>query len=187
MITIKRYPNRLLYDTNKSAFVTGNDLRSYIRQGRSFQVLDSRSQEDLTAPVLGQLFLDEIATKTNRQSVIETLRGFIALGGGLDMEILKKTVLASIGVFEVTKAKAEEIVDTLIKEGEIAKTKRSEAILELLDKAENSTKDFKDRVAKDIEATIEKMKVARKKDLEDLSKKVDDLAESVRRLTEKLG
>jgi polyhydroxyalkanoate synthesis regulator phasin len=103
------------------------------------------------------------------------------------MEILKKTVLASIGVFEVTKAKAEEIVDTLIKEGEIAKTKRSEAILELLDKAENSTKDFKDRVAKDIEATIEKMKVARKKDLEELSKKVDDLAESVRRLTEKLG
>ncbi len=187
MITIKRYPNRLLYDTTKSAFVTGNDLREYIRQGRQFQVLDSRSQEDLTAPVLGQLFLDEIEAKPNKKSVIETLRGFIALGGGLDMEILKKTVLASIGVFEVTKAKAEEIVDTLIKEGEIAKTKRSEAILELLDKAENSTKEFKDRVAKDIETTIEKMKVARKKDLEDLSKKVDDLAESVRRLTEKLG
>ncbi len=103
------------------------------------------------------------------------------------MDILKKTVLASIGVFEITKSKAEEIVDTLIKEGEIAKTKRSEAILELLDKAENSTRDLKERISKDVEVTIENLKVARKKDLEELNRKVDDLAEQVRKIVDKLG
>ncbi len=187
MRTIRRYPNRLLYDTTVSRFVTGEDLRAYIRAGDSFAVVDSRSGEDQTAAVLAQLFVDEITQKPNKRSVIETLRGFIALGGELDMDILKKTVLASIGVFEITKSKAEEIVDTLIKQGEVAKSKRSEAILELLDKAESSTKDFKERVSKDIETAIENMKVARKKDLEDLSKKVDDLAESVRRLAEKIS
>lgn len=186
MITIKRYPNRLLYDTTRSRFVTGSDLRNYVHRGTSFQVVDSRTGADLTAPVLGQVFLDDLSDKRNTKSVIETLRGFIALGGEFNMEILKKTVLASIGVFEITKSKAEEVVDMLIKQGEVAKTKRSEAILELLDKAENSTKDFKDRLSKDIESTIENMKVARKKDLEDLSKKVDDLADTVRRLVEKL-
>lgn len=186
MRTIRRYPNRLLYDTTSSRFVNGDDLRSFIRSGESFSIVDSRSGEDQTAVVLGQLFIDEFSRKQNQQSVIETLRGFIALGGDFQMDILKKTVLASIGAFEITKAKAEEIVDTLIKQGEVAKSKRSEAILELLDKAEHSTKDFKDRVSKDIEEAIDKLKVARKRDLEELTKKVDDLAEQLRKMTEKL-
>lgn len=186
MKTIKRYPNRLLYDTTVSRFVTGPDLRVYIRRDEAFQIVDSRTGEDVTVPVLGQLFVDEIAAKDNKRSIIETLRGFIALGGEFKMDILKKTVLASIGVFEITKSKAEEIVDTLIKEGEIAKTKRSEAILELLDRAENSTKDLKDRISKDVEVTIENLKVARKKDLEELSRKVDDLADQVRKIADKL-
>lgn len=186
MKTIKRYPNRLLYDTTVSRFVTSSDLREYIRADQSFQIVDSRSGEDMTVQVLGQLFIDEVTSIKNRKSVIDTLRGFIALKGEFNMDILKKTVLASIGAFEVTKAKAEEIVDTLIKQGEIAKTKRSEAILELLDRAESSTKDLADRVSKDVEARMENIKVARKKDLEDLSRRVDVLTEQVVRLVEKL-
>lgn len=187
MKTIKRYPNRLLYDTTVSRFVTGPDLRAYILRQEGFQIVDSRSGEDMTVQVLGQLFVEEISAKNNKHSIVETLRGFIALGGEFNMDILKKTVLASIGVFEITKSKAEEIVDTLIKEGEIAKTKRSEAILELLDKAENSTRDLKDRISKDVEVTIENLKVARKKDLDELNRKVDDLAEQLRKIVEKLG
>lgn len=187
MKTIKRYPNRLLYDADESRFVTGADLRQYIRRDEAFAIVDSRSGADMTVTVLGQLFVEEISGKRNKQSIIETLRGFVALGGEFKMDILKKTVLASIGVFEVTKSKAEEIVDTLIKEGEIAKTKRSEAILELLDKAETSTKDLKDRISKDVEATIENLKVARKKDLEELNRKVDELAEQVRKIADKLS
>ncbi len=187
MKTIKRYPNRLLYDTTVSRFVTGADLREYIRRNESFQIVDSRSGEDMTVQVLGQLFVDELSAKSNKNSIVETLRGFIALGGEFKMDILKKTVLASIGVFEITKGKAEEIVDMLIKEGEIAKTKRSEAILELLDKAENSTRDLKERISKDVEITIENLKVARKKDLDELNRKVDDLAEQMRKIAAKLG
>jgi polyhydroxyalkanoate synthesis repressor PhaR len=187
MKTIKRYPNRLLYDTTVSRFVSGTDLREYIRSNESFQVVDSRSGEDMTVTVLGQLFVDEISAKNNKRSIVETLRGFIALGGELNMDILKKTVLASIGVFEITKSKAEEIVDMLIKEGEVAKTKRSEAILELLDKAETSTRDLKERISKDVEVTIENLKVARKKDLEELNRKVDVLAEEIRKIAAKLG
>ena len=187
MKTIKRYPNRLLYDTVLSRFISGPNLREYIHRNESFRIVDSKSGEDMTVPVLGQLFIEELSSSNNKHSIIETLRGFIALRGEMNMDILKKTVLASIGVFEITKSKAEEIVDTLIKEGEIAKTKRSEAILELLDKAENSTRDLKERISKDVEVTIENLKVARKKDLEELNRKVDDLAEQVRKIVDKLG
>lgn len=186
MKVIKRYPNRLLYDPDISGFITGEHLRNYVRKGVEFRVVDSRSGADATVQILGQVFADDLGRFDNKKSVIETMRGFIALGGEFNMEILKKTILASIGVFEITKSKAEEIVDTLIKEGEVAKSKRAEAILELLEKAEQSSKGFKEKVTGDIEAVIEKMKVVRKKDLEELSKKVDDLAEQVRKIVEKM-
>ncbi len=186
MKVIKRYPNRLLYDAEISSFVTSDELRTYVRRGVDFCIVDSRSGRDMTVPVLGQVFLDDIGRYGNRGSVQETLRGFIALGGEFNMEILKKTILASIGVFEITRAKAEEIVDTLIKQGEVVKSKRAEAILELLDKAEQSGKELKERVTSDIEGAIEKMKVVKKKDLDELNRKVDDLSEQVRKLLDKL-
>ncbi len=184
--TIKRYPNRLLYDADIRQFVTGNRLREYVRRGIDFRIVDNRSGDDMTVKVLGQVLLDDLNEKNNKQSVIEIMRGYIALGGDFSMDILKKTVLASIGAFEITKSKAEEIVDALIKQGEVAKSKRSDAILELLEKAEGSTKEFKDKISRDVESAIENMKVAKKKDLQDLSDKVDQLAEQVRKLTEKL-
>lgn len=186
MKVIKRYPNRLLYDPDISGFVTSEELKTYIRDQVEFRIVDSRSGRDMTVPVLGQVFLDEIGRYGNRRSMQETLRGFIALGGEFNMDILKKTILASIGVFEITRTKAEEIVDTLIKQGEVAKSKRAEAILELLEKAENSGKELKERVTSDIESAIEKMKVVKKKDLEELNRKVDDLADQVRRMVEKM-
>jgi polyhydroxyalkanoate synthesis repressor PhaR len=186
MKVIKRYPNRLLYDAEVSSFVTSEALRVYVRDDVAFRIVDSRTGSDMTVPVLGQVFLDDIGRYGNRRSVQETLRGFIALGGEFNMEILKKTILASIGVFEITRAKAEEIVDTLIKQGEVVKSKRAEAILELLDKAEQSGRELKDRVTSDIESAIDKMKVVKKKDLDELNRKVDDLAEQVRKMIEKM-
>jgi polyhydroxyalkanoate synthesis repressor PhaR len=185
--TIKRYPNRLLYDPQVSAFVTGETLRDYVRRGVEFAVVESRTGEDVTLSVLSNVLIDDLHRSGNRRSVIDTIRGFIALKGELKMDILKKTVLASVGMFEITKAKAEEIVDTLIKQGEIAKSKRSEAVLELIEKAEDSGKTFKDKVAKDVERTIQNLKVAKKNDLAKLEKKVDDLAAQVKALVEKMG
>ena len=53
-------------------------------------------------------------------------------------------------------------------------------------KAEQSGKELKDRVTSDIESAIDKMKVVKKKDLDELNRKVDDLAEQVRKMVEKM-
>jgi polyhydroxyalkanoate synthesis regulator phasin len=55
-----------------------------------------------------------------------------------------------------------------------------------LDKAEQSGKDLKNRVTSDIESAIDKMKVVRKKDLDELNRKVDDLTEQIRKMVEKV-
>ena len=57
MKVIKRYPNRLLYDSDVSSFVTSEALRAYVRDDVEFRIVDSRTGRDMTVPVLGQVFV----------------------------------------------------------------------------------------------------------------------------------
>ena len=55
---IKKYPNRRLYDTEISSYVTLEDVRQLILEGESFEVRDSRSGKDLTRAVLLQIIAE---------------------------------------------------------------------------------------------------------------------------------
>jgi polyhydroxyalkanoate synthesis repressor PhaR len=56
---IKKYPNRRLYDTQLSRYITFSDIRDLVMQGVDFQVIDSSNQEDLTRATLLQIMLEE--------------------------------------------------------------------------------------------------------------------------------
>ena len=45
---IKKYPNRRLYDTQTSAYITLADIKQLVLDGESFQVQDAKTQENLT-------------------------------------------------------------------------------------------------------------------------------------------
>lgn len=52
---IKKYPNRRLYDTEISSYITLEDVRQLITEGQEFEVRDARSGDDLTRSVLLQI------------------------------------------------------------------------------------------------------------------------------------
>lgn len=52
---IKKYPNRRLYDTEISSYITIEDVRQLIVDGEAFEVRDAKSGEDLTRSVLLQI------------------------------------------------------------------------------------------------------------------------------------
>ncbi len=56
---IKRYGNRKLYDTLDKAYVSLTDVAALVRAGETVKVLDQKSGEDLTAPTLMQIILEE--------------------------------------------------------------------------------------------------------------------------------
>ena len=58
---IKKYPNRRLYDTRDSVYITLADVKQLVLQHESFQVVDAKSGEDLTRSVLLQIILEEEA------------------------------------------------------------------------------------------------------------------------------
>ena len=55
---IKKYPNRRLYDTEISSYVTLEDVRQLIVDGEAFEVRDARSGKDLTRAVLLQILAE---------------------------------------------------------------------------------------------------------------------------------
>ncbi|HEX4843596.1 MAG TPA: polyhydroxyalkanoate synthesis repressor PhaR [Limnobacter sp.] len=56
---IKKYPNRRLYDTQTSSYITLGDVKQLVLQNENFQVVDAKSSEDLTRSILLQIILEE--------------------------------------------------------------------------------------------------------------------------------
>lgn len=58
---IKKYPNRRLYDTQTSTYITLADVKQLVLEQQAFQVVDAKSNEDLTRSILLQIILEEEA------------------------------------------------------------------------------------------------------------------------------
>jgi len=58
---IKKYPNRRLYDTESSAYITLADVRHLVMGGAPFVVIDAKTGEELTRSILLQIILEEEA------------------------------------------------------------------------------------------------------------------------------
>ncbi len=59
MRVIKKYPNRRLYDTDISKYVTLSDVRKLIIENIPVKVVDAKTKEDLTRSVLLQIILEQ--------------------------------------------------------------------------------------------------------------------------------
>jgi len=56
---IKKYPNRRLYDTKTSSYITLVDVKQMVLKQEEFQVVDAKSGDDLTRAILLQIILEE--------------------------------------------------------------------------------------------------------------------------------
>jgi polyhydroxyalkanoate synthesis repressor PhaR len=58
---IKKYPNRRLYDTNTSSYITLAEIRQLVMDSTPFVVRDAKTGDDLTRSILLQIILEEEA------------------------------------------------------------------------------------------------------------------------------
>jgi polyhydroxyalkanoate synthesis repressor PhaR len=58
---IKKYPNRRLYDTQTSSYITLTDVKQLVLDADDFTVVDAKTNEDLTRSILLQIILEEEA------------------------------------------------------------------------------------------------------------------------------
>lgn len=86
---IKKYPNRRLYDTKTSAYITLGDVKDLVLKFEVFKVVDAKTGDDLTRSILLQIILEEETGGVPLFSS-ELLSGFVRFYGSAMQGMLGK-------------------------------------------------------------------------------------------------
>ena len=98
-VTIKKYANRRLYDTEASAYITLDRLAQMVREGREFEVVDAKSGEDITRQVLTQIIVDEEA-RGSTMLPLNFLKQLIGLYGNSMQSFVPSYLEAAMDAFQ---------------------------------------------------------------------------------------
>lgn len=74
---LKKYPNRRLYDTQGSCYITLADVKQMVLDNEAFEVRDAKTGDDLTRSILLQIILEEESAGTplfSTQSLSQIIR-----------------------------------------------------------------------------------------------------------------
>ncbi len=104
---IKRYANRKLYDTERSSYVTLEDIAVMIKAGEEVQVVDNKSGEDLTSVTLAQIIFE--AEKKKSAMPLSLLRTLIRDGGDVIGEFAREQVEKVQSQTQVIRDRAEKL------------------------------------------------------------------------------
>lgn len=104
---IKKYPNRRLYDTKTSAYITLSDVKDLVLRFEVFKVLDAKSGEDLTRSILLQIILEEETGGAPLFSS-ELLSGFVRFYGSAMQGMLGKYLENNMKTFVDFQGKLQE-------------------------------------------------------------------------------
>ncbi|HQM21744.1 MAG TPA: polyhydroxyalkanoate synthesis regulator DNA-binding domain-containing protein, partial [Deltaproteobacteria bacterium] len=106
-LRLKKYGNRRLYDTARSTYVTLNQVADIIKQGTDVEVVDAKTQEDVTAFILTQIVLEQ-ARRKNALLPVELLHLIIRYGENLLQEFFQKYLEQTINGYLQFKRSMDE-------------------------------------------------------------------------------
>ena len=105
--TIKKYPNRRLYDTANSGYITLADVKQMVLDGIDFRVVDAKTNEDLTRSILLQIILDEESVGVPMFSS-EMLAQMIRFYGTAQQTIIGQYIEQNVQAFLAIQKKLQE-------------------------------------------------------------------------------
>jgi polyhydroxyalkanoate synthesis repressor PhaR len=103
---IKRYSNRKLYDTDRSRYVTLEEIARMIKAGDEVTIIDNESKEDLTSVTLTQIIYEE--EKRESRMPLPMLRNLIQMSGTTLQEFFDKSVISPVEQMRDTAQKTVE-------------------------------------------------------------------------------
>ena len=129
-VTIKKYANRRLYNTETSAYITLDHLAQMVRAGRDFRVVDAKTEDDITHAVLTQIIMEEEG-RGQALLPISFLRQLIALYGDSMQAVVPGYLEASMESFRRNQAQFRSAMEGAFSGGPFeALAKRNMAMLD---------------------------------------------------------
>lgn len=197
---IKRYANRKLYDTQRSRYVTLDQISEMIRDGEDVQILDNNTKEDLTSVTLAQIIFEEEkkqksflplhAMRHLIQSGGESIQEFVAQAGGKVRSAFTRTRRpdegtgsdvpaegAPVAPEESAETVAETVAEKVAEKAEKAKSDTGAAVREFLEGSQKTFDEWQKRVDERIRAAVESISPfsALQKEVQSLAARLDDL------------
>ena len=105
---IKKYANRRLYHTGTSTYVTLDDLAVMVKRGDNFAVIDAKSGEDITRPVLTQIIFEQEAKTGQNLLPINFMRQLIGFYGDSMQSLVPSYLEHSIQMLTENQQKFRE-------------------------------------------------------------------------------
>lgn len=183
MLTIKRYPNRKLYDTESKKYITLDGIAELIRSGEEVRVVDHTTDEDLTAVTLTQIIFEQ--EKKQGGFLPPSILTGLVKAGGETVNNIRKTLTSPLEMLQHVDEEIESRIQALIARGELAK----EEALALRDKMLN----VKPPEARPVpgKAQLEKILnnrgVPTKEEINEISNQIDLLSAKLDALTAESG
>ncbi len=97
--TIKKYPNRRIYDTHESKYITINDVRDMVVNGIEFKVVDTQSKKDITRSILLQIIIDQ-ESESDPLFSTDNLQNFIRYYGENQQQGFSDFINQSLSFFQ---------------------------------------------------------------------------------------
>jgi polyhydroxyalkanoate synthesis repressor PhaR len=104
---VKKYSNRRLYDTEKSAYITLEELADRIRQGADARVVDAKTGDDLTQQTLAQIILE--SRGAGKLLPIPLLLQLIRMGDDALAEFMGKFLSTALELYMSAKQGAQTL------------------------------------------------------------------------------
>jgi polyhydroxyalkanoate synthesis repressor PhaR len=99
VITIKKYPNRRLYDTSKSQYVNLEAVKELVMSHKEFEVVDSKTGEDLTKSILLQIITEQEANDQQALLTQTVLKQLIRFYGSDMQTFMRQYLEQSVSLF----------------------------------------------------------------------------------------
>ena len=118
MVTIKRYSNRKMYDSNARCYVTLAEIGEMIRQGVDVEVVDHKTDIDITAAVLAQIIFEQeknIGGLIPRRMLTKMIRS-----GGSTLRDIQSGAQAFLDPVQHVDEEIRRRIGILIEEGAIS-------------------------------------------------------------------
>jgi polyhydroxyalkanoate synthesis repressor PhaR len=185
---VKRYANRKLYDTQRSRYVTLDQIAEMIRSGEDVKIVDNNSKEDLTAITLTQIIFEE--EKKSSFLPLSALRNIIQSGGNTMTQIATQAGERVRGIFKREKeedgsvpAEGNGEVAVAPKDADAdaaaaaASANSTNPIREFLERSQQTFDEWQKRVDERIRSTVESLSplASIEKEMRALAQRIADL------------
>ena len=115
---IKKYPNRRIYDTRDSKYITLMDVRDMVVDGEDFKIVDAKSGDDLTRNVLLQIIIEQESAH-NPLFTTDNLQNFIRYYGAGNQQGFSEFMNQSVAFFRQQQEQFNSSVSEMMEQNPV--------------------------------------------------------------------